>query len=355
MGDDIDDLLSNLEGESDYHIENDDPSNDEQLDGSSLTNLPNQNQFEDPFNEETVKKFESDSLIDRIPDIDTFEEVDNDQNGSDEIKSETDKGTIVTRTEVTKEPKESEIILEPDLPKVKFTVKGSRSWNTREPYTVQVDYKKLQKDYNDLKASFFFFQHRSKEPPQQREIKEAMIKYYRNGSKGISSEYGEFIFKSTYSLIQELGEFFNFHNGQLNLFIYHLGVLNLVHILNNLFSTSQFGDCLKLLPDKKVIKNLPSEFIKEKVLCWFEDNINIFDLSFDGINEFDEIKKIISQKYYSEVDRNKERLNSFINNIMSESDKKIDKDKIFRSKWNDWFGMTNIIVYKRFVERTIFR
>ena len=41
---------------------------------------------------------------------------------------------------------------------VDFIVKGTRTWNTREPYIAPLIYKKLESDYKSLNNTFYFIQ-----------------------------------------------------------------------------------------------------------------------------------------------------------------------------------------------------
>jgi hypothetical protein len=115
------------------------------------------------------------------------------------------------------------------------------------------------------------------------------------------------------------------------------------------------GYCFKYLSGNRVSRYLPQEFVKENVLTWFENNINVFDLPFDSISRFEDMRKVVSRRYFTEVDNNNNRLNEMIKKLHLDANPKFDRDDFFRSKLPEWFGAVNIQVYNRFVERTLFK
>jgi len=234
-----------------------------------------------------------------------------------------------------------EISPEKTIATIKFTVKGSRKWNTGEPYIIPIIEEKLQKDYDDIKSSFYFLREPGDEE-KRGEIKKSMIRFIGGAIKDFQDQYNEFIVKLISTLTQEIGKTFNYKDEQLNLLIYHIGVLNLYNTLTSKLHNDRIGSCLKLLTGNRVAKYIPSEFIKERVLNWYENNINIFNLPFDGIYEFEEMKKNILKYYYSTMDE------------FNKKHKSWDNEKNKKSEIIQWFGITNVYVYKRFVERTIF-
>ena len=185
-------------------------------------------------------------------------------------------------------------------------------------------------------------------------MKRAMFKYIRNPEKDIIQEYTEFINNKLFSLTAELGNYFGFQKDKLHLFIYHLGVLTLYKIIIIIFQTDKIGYCFKLLADNNVVKYIPFEFIKEMILIWHNDNINSTVFQYDGIIEYNDLKRVVSRRYTSEY----EKYNSKLDDLISKSNANIstfDREQIFKSKWDEWFGKTNIVIYNRFLERTIFK
>jgi hypothetical protein len=238
--------------------------------------------------------------------------------------------------------------------KVNFILKGTRTWNTREPYVMPIDYDKLNTDYKDLNRTFYLVKEGENEQKIQGEMKRAMFKFVRNPESNIIQEYIEFINGKLFSLTAELGNYFGFQKDKLHLFVYHLGVLTLYKIIIITFQAVQTGYCFKLFADNNVVKYIPFEFVKEMIFKWHNDNISNNDFPFDGIIEYNDMKRVVSRRYTADY----ETYNSKLDALISKSNLNIsssDREQIFKSKWDEWFGKTNILIYNRFLERTIFK
>lgn len=243
----------------------------------------------------------------------------------------------------------------PEHPAVNFTIRGKSAWNTREPYIMSVDGARLQKDYDDLSMSFYFISANENETQLEASVKRAMVRYLSDTLKNITVEYEEYLFKTIILQTRAMIKFFNIQEDISNLFIYHLGPLFIYRVISSIFNNDKIGLCFKYLSGNKVVRYLPQEFIKEKVLKWYEDNINMLNLEFDKVNVFDEIRRSVFRKYNAEVDKYTVELNKIILKDRLEENKQFNKAEFFKSKWNEWFGTANIQVYNRFVERTIFK
>ncbi|MDY6935447.1 MAG: hypothetical protein SVZ03_14625 [Spirochaetota bacterium] len=356
--DDIDDLLSDIEGESDFEDKGEDMlQGGSVLTGSQIALTPDgsvdellgediENKDNDTSQQEDSTSTDTENMTLSLDERAVKELAD-----SDELH-EISKGE---RKLSSLESVEGEKSSSEERPATSFIIKGTRSWNTREPYIAVIEKGKLSKDYKDLGISVYFYHDINQTVIIKREINEAIVQYIRRGSKGISDQYGEFIYKTLFYYVQQLCDFFDIPRERLFLFAFHIGVLNLYRILIEVFNNSMLGHCYKLIPGKRVARYVPSEFIKERVLSWHDDNISILDLPFDGIHEFEEIKKGVSRKYYSEVDRFNEKINNEIKQLKPEPRRRFNRDDFMKSRWIEWFGIDKIVVYKRFVERTIFK
>jgi len=264
------------------------------------------------------------------------------------------KEEIVRSSFPDKSLRHSEVVQPSAVNDVNFTVKGTRTWNTKEPYVVPLDYAKLQVEKQDILQSFFFIEQPNNEDAVQGEIKRGMLRFLRDSSQNIRQDYSNFLAKQISLKTGDVAEFFGFSDDR-NLFIYHCGPFTVFRILYNDFLNLKTGYCFKYLSGNRVSRYLPQEFIKENVLMWFENNINVFDLPFDSISPYEDMRKVVSRRYYTEVDNNNNRLNEMIKKLHLDANPKFDRDDFFRSKWSEWFGAVNIQVYNRFVERTIFK
>ena len=364
--DDIDDILSNLD-------ENTDESGT--LTDSSENEPPKEKEPPKDLKKESVKETklsnpasnaEISSGTHEPVDMSFLENIDSDVSENDveyekKIKEELSREQAEKIEEENKEriknSKTADKVedTEKKYSKINFIVKGTRSWNTREPYALPVNYDKLKNDYKDLNRTFYIIKNEDKEQNIHGEMKRAMFKFIRDaGEKDILQAYNDFVNERLFLLMEEYGNYFGFRQEKLNLFMYHLGVLTLYKIILVAFEASKIGHCYKIVGDNKVSKYIPLELLKEIILKWHNDNISSIDLPFDGIIEYNEIKRIISARYTAEFEKYNSKLDASVaksNLTLSAS----DREQIFKTKWDEWFGKINILVYNRFLERTIFK
>lgn len=182
-----------------------------------------------------------------------------------------------------------------------------------------------------------------------------MIRYLNDQSKNIEMEYEEFIYKKIISQAQAVCDSFEFDGEMRDLFVYHLGPYTLYRLIVSLFQSEKTGICFKYLPGNKVVRYIPLEFVKEKILTWYEENINTLPLEFDKVQYFDEIRRTVTVKYNSDVDKYATMLDQLIAKLNLSEQENFDRDTYFRTKWSQWFGLPNIAVFNRFVDWSIFK
>jgi hypothetical protein len=237
-------------------------------------------------------------------------------------------------------------------PLAEFNPPGKSSWNMREPYIIKLDLNRLEKDYDDLSVSFYFLGADDATPSLEGAIKRAMIHYLAEPSRKIEKEYGEFIFRSIISVSESVKEYFNYKGAAGNLFTYHLGPLTTFKQLLSVFYAKKEGLCCKYLPGNRVVRFMPAEYIKDKVLGWHEKNINSLKLEFDTIHIYEDMRKTVHKKYSDETFR----LQADIDAVMKGSrGQDSGRTGYFSDAWARLFGAANIPVYNRFLERTLFK
>lgn len=238
---------------------------------------------------------------------------------------------------------------------IPFTVKGTSAWNTREPYIIKIDHEKLVKDYKDLENSIYYNAEIPDNMKVGGQVKRAMIHFLRDSSHHIMKEYEEFLFRIVPVKVNEAAEFFGINQDNLWLFAYHLAPLTTFKILYDHFTSTGQGLCYKLHQDNRVSRYVPSDFVKEKILLWYEQNVNALDLPFDRVIEYNEMKRIVQDKYNSERERNNLKVERAIEHFRQKTGKNIDKEMFIRKKSAELFGSMQIIVYNRFIDKTIFK
>jgi len=238
---------------------------------------------------------------------------------------------------------------------VKFTLRGTAPWNTREPYLMKVDGDRLSKELEDFETAFYFVTLDDKGPAHEGAVKRAMIRYLSDTTLVVKDKYEEFIFKTIVLLARDMSEFFDFTGDMKNLFLYHLGPLTMHRQILSVFQDEKYGMCFKYMQGNRVVRFIPGEYIKLKVIAWHEENINSLKLDFDRVQFFDEVRRKVSAKYREELEKYSRQLDDLISKLKLGQNKNFNRDDFFKSKWNEWFGVSRIVAYNRFVERTIFK
>lgn len=245
---------------------------------------------------------------------------------------------------------EQNVITENNL---RYSVKGTRTWNTREPYIIPVDSSRLQKDIDKINSSFCMIAAPyENETEFKRYINREMLKFMSHGDSSILDKYTHFLYTEISNELQGILDFFKPDESLSTLFVYHLGPASIFRIITSKFNSKNFGHCCMLTEDKKTIKFLPDEYLKDLILNWFEENINILDIQFDGIKHYESVKGHVSKYYNSVLSKFNQR--HYEINSKAAPGKNISKNELLRIKGDKWFGSSNIIVYKRFLVKTIF-
>jgi hypothetical protein len=341
---DIDKILSEIDEDEEKGVL-DLESND------TVTNLSNEDNFEHA--RESGAEEENDSII---------------KKDNETLPGLTAGESSLTR-EYTEEGREEssvqdEIISEKEIPPENeetaeqqaghgFTVMGTKSWNTREPYLIDIIDEKLGQNETYFRGAFFFIREDIDEKTIQNEIKRSLAGFMRNPSKNISEEYREFIFSLLLSESDSIIRFFNIPDDKIDLFIYHTGPSTMHKILLSRFK-KKIGLAYRYdNANRRAISFFPEEFIKLKVLEWHEDNINRKELPFDSAQILDELTTIVSRSYLEEKKKFNRKLDTI--NYKLGPGKRISSQELIRLKGDEWFGSGSIAVYKRFLQKTMFK
>lgn len=235
-----------------------------------------------------------------------------------------------------------------------FSVKGTRSWNTREPYTISISSSKYDKDLIRLEKSFCYIPPGFKSDAElKRYVNRELLRYRTHSSSGsILNDYIVFIQGEIVRETGSLLDYFKVDQSERSVFIYHLGPLTIYKILSSIFHKKKYGSCCMLSEENKTIMFFPDEFIKVQTLHWFEENISSLDIPFDSVHYFDKFKKNVTKNYHAVLSKFDQR-HAELNRKLG-SKREVSKSELLRLKGESWFGSANIEVYKRYVPRTIF-
>lgn len=297
--------------------------------------------------------------IDKDSDDDLFPETETQEKQSSEISTLIDSldKTTVSEPEVAGKDRPVEIDTSTKPPEVEAehidsVLKGTKTWNRKEPYIIPIDHKARAADAANLQKSFHFVDAPMNPDVLKLKIKQEIVTFFRRPNDHITDRYADFIYKNIITEIEEIVDQFELDSNAEKLFLYHIGPLTIYKIIKEKFNQGRYGYCYKYLPDNKAVKYFPEEFIKEIVLKWFEENINTLDIPFDSIQKYEEIKKIVLQKYQTDLRLFNARLEQL--NLKVGLDKTISRSKLFQLKGIQWFGYHKIEIYKRFLGNMIF-
>ena len=233
-----------------------------------------------------------------------------------------------------------------------FKIPGTKSFNTKEPYLIQINNEKLDEEKENLKLSFYFISKKETDDSLHRNIRDNLMRFIRKPNENIQNKYSEFIYKIISLEIEKIIKYFLIEDGQNKLFVYHLGPLVLYKIISKIFEKNNIGFCYKQIKVNKSSKFFPENFIIETVLKWYTENINVLKLPFDSIQHLEAIKSLSEKKYQRELRIFNQKL--FTINQKVGSQKRISSEQLLLLKGEEWFGLSNIEVFKRFSDRTIF-
>ncbi len=239
---------------------------------------------------------------------------------------------------------------------VPFTVKGTKPWNTREPYILQIDINVLNIENEDLEYMVFYTKNQMSDEQVKSELRRALLKLTIDKQKyDIVEDYIEFITKKIMSILQESVDYFQISDSDEWLFYYHLGPQTICRLLIADIQTTGEGYCFSSRDGKKIKKLVPYEYIKTIVLKWCENNINNRDLPFDSVNALDLIRRQVSKKYFSEIDEFVAKIDAYLGTLNPDTLKKLDRKSFIKQKALQVYNQKQIILFNRFIDRTIFK
>lgn len=239
---------------------------------------------------------------------------------------------------------------------VPFTVKGTKPWNTREPYILPVDENVLKIEQEDLEYMVYYTKTQLTDDQMKSELRRALLKLSIDKEKyDIVEDFIEFISKKNVSILHESVEYFDITENDQWLFYYHLGPHTIFRLLLADIQISGEGYCFSSRDGKKIKKLIPYEFLKTIVLEWCDNNVNNRDLPFDSVNALDLIRRQVSKKYFSEIDEFVAKIDAYLGTLNPETLKKLDRKSFIKQKALQVYNQKQIFIFNRFVDRTIFK
>ena len=233
-----------------------------------------------------------------------------------------------------------------------FKIRGTKTFNMREPYLIKLDPGLLAYVSSELKQSFYFIDEPLSVDMVKVNIKKELVKYLRRPNEHLIRNYTEFIYRKIAAACDSISTGFELDRDTRDLFIYHIGPLTMYKIIAEELLLEKYGFCYKHLPANKAMRFFPDEFIKLVVMGWHEENINTLDLPFDSIQKYEEIKNIALKKYHADLKIFNTRWDQL--NARVGANKSISRAKLYKVMGIRWFGIRKIEIYKRFVGAILF-
>ncbi len=233
-----------------------------------------------------------------------------------------------------------------------YTIRGTKSWNRREPYLITIDPKTLSNDFENLKKSFYYIEEPTDHETVRIRVKQEIVTFMRRPDDHITERYAGFIRAMVAAVVEGLIGSFEIKPDEQQLFIYHAGPLTIYKIIRDRFARHKLGQCYKYLPGNKAARYYPEEYIKFIVLRWFEENINSLELPFDSIHDYEAIREIVMKRYQNDLRTFNTRFDQIAERVGHE--RKFSRNSLLAMKGGQWFGYENIETYRRFLGTTIF-
>ena len=231
-------------------------------------------------------------------------------------------------------------------------VPGTRSWNTRQPYMLEISKQTLEKDIASLDTSFYFTQNSASREELSSELKRALLMYLKKQFISVAENYREFVNRVLVMEGQELLKYFNIGPEKEKIFMYHLGVTTVFSFICARFKKNGIGYCYRYGKDGKAQRFFPEVFLRQVIADWYQDNIYNLGLQFDSLQIFDSIKNSVSRQYIDVEKEFRSRLEKI--NLKVEPARRITGDRLMKLKGSEWYDVAIVSAYKRFVGRTIF-
>ncbi|MDA3900873.1 MAG: hypothetical protein PF637_10180 [Spirochaetes bacterium] len=236
-----------------------------------------------------------------------------------------------------------------------YAVPGKSSWNTKEPYIIKIDPDKLHHNEDDLSQAILFVTEQKSSEAVDAMVKRAMIRSMHNSATGVTTQYEEFIFKSIITIVEKMKDLYHGVCSDINLFIYHAAPMTIYNILIRKFHNESTGVIFKKVSKLKIARILPSEYIKRLVMIWFNENIHTKKLQFDKIHDYNQIKSTLHQRYMIDIEHHLSKIKIAVNHHKEKTGVQLDKNLVLHKRAFDLFTDTEIEVYLRFLDGTIFR
>lgn len=236
--------------------------------------------------------------------------------------------------------------------KNRFSVPGTKEWNSGSPYVITIDDASLEKEIRQLSNIFYFVNAPVDDPSGSDIIKKALVDYMRKPERGMLEKYKIFLYQELLKELLEINTLFLEKESDEKELFYHLGPVTIEKILMAKFKHEKRGYCYCYTGSGKGIRLFPEETIKTVIMTWFSENIFSARINFDNITLYDRMKRKVNEKYREDRKRFQMLLEKV--NLRAGEGRSVSAGRFLALKGNDIFGPAKLQVYRRFIGNNIF-
>lgn len=234
---------------------------------------------------------------------------------------------------------------------------GKKAWNQGKFYQLSYAKKDYEESLQKIRSALFYSE--SAEDDKEKTIrKKIAINLARRNRLNILEDYLNFLFETVDKTINDLMDYFEIPMQNRVLFAFHLGAGHMAEMQKKYLSHHKMGICYYIVrgpAGNKIKKEFYPVMVEDSVKRYWESRINpAYNDGFDNFWEFSRISDVVRQKYQNEVEIHRRKLDAIFAKMGTSKAALMQKENYFQDHFIDWFGLRNIYVYKRFVDRSIF-
>ncbi len=241
--------------------------------------------------------------------------------------------------------------------RINLELVGQKAWNQSKFYQLSYDRILFERSLKQVQAAVYF----TDEPNIMDENfirKKVAINLARRNRLSLLNDLQDFLFNEVGETISYLVNFYEIPLEDKLFFTFHLGAGHLSEMIKKYLVFKNLGICYIVTSGaqgNKIRKEFFPVLADDAVKRFWETRVNLaYDSSFDNFWEYSKISDIIRRKYQNELEIHRRKLDAIFSKMGNARNVMIQKENYFQAHFLEWFGLRNIYVYKRFVERSIF-
>ena len=229
---------------------------------------------------------------------------------------------------------------------------GNMPWNKGAFYIFSYDLEKLALERKGFRQVIHIDIHMGADSQMIRGsiIRKFTSKKEAESPEAIEQKYNDFLF-SYFDLVIQISMLnLSIKLENKNLFLYHLGPQFFFHLTRRFLQEAKTG-MLHRKSGSVIKKYIPQELLKKNIMEFWRGNI--LKSVGEEKNDFLQFREIVGQVSRAHAGLAKDAVKKY-NNLPEDRRRNKVRADLFRDNLNDWFGATNVIVFKRFLKSVAF-